>query len=185
MESHGHITVEFTTTEGTDKFTRLVDGLSKIAQVDENNEFFLKPGTYDIELESALIPEGIVHVEFWGKAEKEGMRQMEALCELAFLHGAKDISKVLYLTVHDERYSETNTQGYYTRHTLVDIKSLYKMWDEFGDIPVRSDDTIDKAFKHFPAGTSRFDIIDWFESKNVLFVAGEVMEGKRVTFIDD
>jgi hypothetical protein len=37
------------------------------------------------------------------------------------------------------------------------------LWEQFGNIPINDDDTIDQAFLHFEKGTDRFEVWHWFE----------------------
>lgn len=58
---------------------------------------------------------------------------------------------------------------------------LVKLWEEFGDIPTKEDDScdflcLDATFLHFGKGTDVYDIWHWFESQNDLFVCGEMMQ---------
>lgn len=46
--------------------------------------------------------------------------------------------------------------------TFEDVK---KLWDEFSDVPVDSDDRIERPFLHFEAGTDRFDMWIWFDER--------------------
>ena len=54
-----------------------------------------------------------------------------------------------------------NTQNIRTiteQDTLIE-----KLWDEFSDIPMDPEtEVIDEAFLHFPIGTPRMDIWNWF-----------------------
>lgn len=55
------------------------------------------------------------------------------------------------------------------------IKAL-EAWLEFGDVPVDEDDNTESEFKHFPVGTSKFDIWHWFEDEFDVSVAEDLME---------
>lgn len=59
------------------------------------------------------------------------------------------------------------------------LKELYELWDAFGNTPVKSDGVIEEQFLHFESGTDRYDVWDWFECQNPLFIVGEVMMGIR------
>jgi len=43
------------------------------------------------------------------------------------------------------------------------IADLEKLWDEFSDVPIDSDDSIDVDFYYWEKGTYRFDIWHWFD----------------------
>jgi hypothetical protein len=45
------------------------------------------------------------------------------------------------------------------------ITELEKMWEEFDDIPINSDDEIEVEFYWWEKGTYRFDILHWFDEK--------------------
>ena len=45
------------------------------------------------------------------------------------------------------------------------ITELERMWEEFGDIPIHSDDEIEIDFYRWKKGTYRFDIWHWFDEK--------------------
>ena len=40
-----------------------------------------------------------------------------------------------------------------------------QIWEQLGEIPVDSSDNITIKFRHFPIGTSKFDIWAWIEEK--------------------
>jgi hypothetical protein len=42
---------------------------------------------------------------------------------------------------------------------------LKKMWEEFADIPINSDDEIELDFHWWEVGTYRFEIWHWFDEK--------------------
>jgi hypothetical protein len=55
-----------------------------------------------------------------------------------------------------------------TRKMLVELakRNAAGLWEMFKSVPARSD-TIEVDFLHFPAGTSCFDIMHWFEDQGV------------------
>jgi len=59
---------------------------------------------------------------------------------------------------------------------MKDTKEVKKMWQELGDIPVDKDDNIDTEWKHFPIGTSKFDIWHWLEDTYDISVAKDLMK---------
>jgi hypothetical protein len=46
--------------------------------------------------------------------------------------------------------------------TIIELK---KMWKEFADVPINSDDEIEVDFYYREKGTYRFDIRHWFDEK--------------------
>ncbi len=59
-------------------------------------------------------------------------------------------------------------------HTL---SEMYKLWSEFADTPINSQEEIEQPFFHFEPGTHREEIWHWFEEQNPIFIVGEVMQG--------
>jgi len=57
--------------------------------------------------------------------------------------------------------------------------TAYEMWYALGDIPVDDDDNIDQQFLHFPIGTFREEIWQWFERVFDISVAEDLMGLKR------
>ena len=45
------------------------------------------------------------------------------------------------------------------------LEELKKLWKEFSEVPINDDDTIERAFHGFEAGTDRFEIWHWFDDK--------------------
>ena len=48
---------------------------------------------------------------------------------------------------------------------LADTLDADEVWEELGTIPVNDDGIIQEAFHHFPAGTNRETIWQWFEEE--------------------
>lgn len=44
-------------------------------------------------------------------------------------------------------------------------KALLKLWEDLGDIPVNSNDKIDRSFLHFDKGTNREEVWHWFDDE--------------------
>lgn len=62
------------------------------------------------------------------------------------------------------------------------LLELYALWEVLRDVPGTDDGVyLDAPFMHFESGTTRETVWRWFEERNRLFVAGEVMRGIRVT----
>jgi hypothetical protein len=59
------------------------------------------------------------------------------------------------------------------------LNELYALWDALGRTPVDAGGRLLEDWLHFQAGASKEDVWRWFESVNVEFVVGEVMEGRR------
>ena len=54
-----------------------------------------------------------------------------------------------------------------TRHwglRTADGESATELWEELGNTPIDSEERIEMPFKHFPVGTHREDIWEWFEN---------------------
>ena len=62
---------------------------------------------------------------------------------------------------------------------LKEIIKAKQLWRKFSDIPINTDDEIEKRFEHFEIGTSRFDVFDWFENKFDISVAKDLMNLKQ------
>ena len=61
---------------------------------------------------------------------------------------------------------------------LYTAKELEQMWDELEDVPMDPEtERIENEFYHFPAGTSRTDIWEWFDERYSGGVA-ELLYGK-------
>lgn len=45
------------------------------------------------------------------------------------------------------------------------VEDLKRLWAEFSDVPIDDDDNIQKDFLGFKAGTDRFEVWRWFDSK--------------------
>lgn len=43
--------------------------------------------------------------------------------------------------------------------------AFWAVWDTFSDVHINDNEETEVAFRHFPAGTNRFDIWAWFESE--------------------
>ena len=50
-----------------------------------------------------------------------------------------------------------------------------ELWSEFGNITVNIDDEIEQGWKHFPVGTSKFDIWHWIEEEYDISIAEDLM----------
>lgn len=61
----------------------------------------------------------------------------------------------------------------------MELKKLYALWDQLGDIPTNDADEIEEGFLHFDLGTHRESIWHWFEAQNPRFLVGEVINGQR------
>lgn len=59
------------------------------------------------------------------------------------------------------------------------LDDLYALWDALGRASVDDGGRLQVDWLHFQAGASREAVWRWFESVNVEFVVGEVMEGRR------
>lgn len=42
-------------------------------------------------------------------------------------------------------------------------ETVFRLWDEFGDVPVDEDDQLTESWLDFEKGVSRFDVWHWFE----------------------
>jgi len=51
-----------------------------------------------------------------------------------------------------------------------------QLWAEFGDVPIDEDDNTESEFKHFPAGTRKWDIWHWFEETYDVSIAEDLMK---------
>jgi hypothetical protein len=62
------------------------------------------------------------------------------------------------------------------------LLELYALWEVLGDVPVAEDGvSLDAPFLHFEKGATIEMVWRWFEERNGLFLAGEVLSGTRVT----
>lgn len=59
------------------------------------------------------------------------------------------------------------------------LDDLYALWDALGRASVDDGGRLQADWLHFQAGASTEEVWRWFESVNVEFVVGEVMEGRR------
>ena len=50
-----------------------------------------------------------------------------------------------------------------------------EVWGEFGNVIVDEDDNIEQGWRHFPAGTSKFDVWHWIEDKYDVSIAEDLM----------
>jgi hypothetical protein len=55
-------------------------------------------------------------------------------------------------------------------------RKALEAWIELADVPVDEDDNTESEFKHFPVGTSKFDIWHWFEDEFDVSVAEDLMK---------
>jgi len=55
------------------------------------------------------------------------------------------------------------------------LQAAKKLWEELGDVPVDEDDDLEEDWKHFPAGTNKFEVWQWFEDKFNVSVAKDLM----------
>jgi hypothetical protein len=40
-----------------------------------------------------------------------------------------------------------------------------ELWSKLGDIPVDDNEELEEVFEHFPIGTGKFEIWQWFEDE--------------------
>lgn len=59
------------------------------------------------------------------------------------------------------------------------LACLYSLWDSLAELPLDEDGAMASAFRHFPAGTPREHVWEWFERQNPKFVVGDVQRGIR------
>ena len=45
----------------------------------------------------------------------------------------------------------------------MELKEIKKRWNEFSNIPINNNDTIERDFYNFKKGTNRFDVWKWFD----------------------
>ncbi len=50
-------------------------------------------------------------------------------------------------------------------------KKLEILWQEFGNIPINEDGTINTDFLHFKKGTDKFKIWHWFDNNHSIGLA--------------
>lgn len=50
-----------------------------------------------------------------------------------------------------------------------------ELWASLGNISINEDDEIEQGWKHFPAGTNRFEIWHWIEETYNVSIAEDLM----------
>lgn len=60
----------------------------------------------------------------------------------------------------------------------IPLDELKKLWEEFSEVPVGSDDAIERDFHGFEAGTDRTDIWHWFDEHCPNGLVKDLLGGK-------